>query len=532
MAPTHWGTPHDDADGNLKALLHQALPSPRDLSLSLPLSLAAAMVTATLLCHRHFFCSYIFFAVAVLFPWRTVAGDSLKLRLLHPSPPPTPQQALLLDSQRLSVLFSSLGSASASSAAGKRPEPPVAVAAPVVSGASTGAGQYFVDFRIGTPPQQLLLVADTGSDLVWVRCSACRDCSRHPKGTTFLARRSSSFAPLHCYDRQCGLVPHPHPEQACPSGRLHSPCRYRYSYADHSTSAGFFSRETATLNASSGQEIRIRQLSFGCAFNVSGTSVGGPAADGAHGVMGLGRGPISFPSQVGRRYGNTFSYCLMDYTISPAPTSYLLIGDNRENETSVGEGKGGRPSPPPPLRYTPLQTNPLSPTFYYVGVEGASVDGVDLPIDAAVWTMDPSTGAGGTVVDSGTTLTFLPEPAYRQILAAMERRVRLPRVSVGGVGTGSSGPAFDLCVNGTSAGNEPSRRLPRLGLRLAGGALLSPPPRNYFIDTEPGVRCLALQPVSSPDGFAVIGNLMQQGFLFVFDRDRSRLGFSRSGCAA
>ncbi|CAA6664854.1 unnamed protein product [Spirodela intermedia] len=470
------------------------------------------MVTATLLCHRHFLCIYSFFAVAVLFHWRTVAGDSLKLRLLHPSPPPTPQQALLLDSQRLSVLFSSLSSAS--SAAGKRPEPPIAIAAPVVSGASTGAGQYFVDFRVGTPQQQLLLVADTGSDLVWVRCSACRDCSRHPKGTAFHARRSSSFAPLHCYDRQCRLVPHPHPEQSCPRGRLHSPCRYRYSYADHSTSAGFFSRETATLNASSGQEIRIQQLSFGCAFNVSGTSVAGPAAGGAHGVMGLGRGPISFPSQVGRRYGNTFSYCLMDYTISPAPTSYLLIGDNRENETSVGEGKGGRPSPPPPLRYTPLQTNPLSPTFYYVGVEGASVDGVDLPIGAAVWAMDSSTGAGGTVIDSGTTLTFLPEPAYRQILAAMERRVRLPRVSVGGVGRGSSGPAFDLCVNDT--GRRPAiaaaeELLHRHGARRA----------------LPGAAAGVL-----PDGFAVIGNLMQQGFLFVFDRDRSRLGFSRSGCAA
>ena len=72
-----------------------------------------------------------------------------------------------------------------------------------------------------------------------------------------------------------------------------------------------------------------------------------------------------------------------------------------------------------------------------------------------------------------------------------------------------------------------------LGFRLLGGAELAPPPENYFIDTAEGVRCLGLQPVSrTGPGFGVIGNLMQQGFLFVFDLDRatSRLGFSRTGC--
>ncbi|XLT35204.1 hypothetical protein HN873_066496 [Arachis hypogaea] len=40
---------------------------------------------------------------------------------------------------------------------------------PLVSGASTGSGQYFMDLQTRSPPQSLLLVADTGSDLVWVK---------------------------------------------------------------------------------------------------------------------------------------------------------------------------------------------------------------------------------------------------------------------------------------------------------------------------------------------------------------------------
>eukprot|EP00850_Spirogloea_muscicola_P020943 SM000231S07490 [mRNA] locus=s231:144169:145100:+ [translate_table: standard] len=37
------------------------------------------------------------------------------------------------------------------------------------SGFTVGAGSYFVDFAIGEPAQPLLLVADTGDDLLWTQ---------------------------------------------------------------------------------------------------------------------------------------------------------------------------------------------------------------------------------------------------------------------------------------------------------------------------------------------------------------------------
>ncbi|MED6139548.1 hypothetical protein PIB30_084837, partial [Stylosanthes scabra] len=42
--------------------------------------------------------------------------------------------------------------------------------------APTGSSQYFANLPIETPPQSLLLVADPGSDLVWVKCFACNNC--------------------------------------------------------------------------------------------------------------------------------------------------------------------------------------------------------------------------------------------------------------------------------------------------------------------------------------------------------------------
>ncbi|CAN7124957.1 unnamed protein product [Brassica rapa subsp. narinosa] len=424
--------------------------------------------------------------------------EFLKLPLLRKSPLPSPTQALALDTRRLHFLS-------------LRRKPIPFVKSPVVSGASSGSGQYFVDLRIGQPPQSLHLIADTGSDLVWVKCSACRNCSLHSPATVFFPRHSSTFSPTHCYDPLCRLVPEPVRAPKCNHTRIHSTCHYEYAYADGSLTSGLFATETTTLKTSSGREAYLKSVAFGCGFRISGQSVSGASFNGAHGVMGLGRGPISFASQLGRRFGNKFSYCLMDYTLSPPPTSYLIIGD--------GDGGGGVRSK---LLFTPLLTNPFSPTFYYIRLKSVSVNGAKLRIHPSVWEIDGS-GNGGTVVDSGTTLAFLADPAYRLVIATVRRRIRLPIAA-------ELTPGFDLCVN-VSGVSKPEKLMPRLKFEFAGGAVFVPPPRNYFIETEEHVQCLAIQSVNPKVGFSVMGNLMQQGFLFEFDRDRSRLGFSRRGCA-
>lgn len=425
----------------------------------------------------------------------TINSDNhhfLKLPLLHINPLQSPSQAFSSDAARLSSLLSNLH---------RKPN------LPVTSGAYAGAGQYFVTLHLGTPPQPLLLVADTGSDLIWVTCSACRDdCSlTRPPHSAFLARHSSSYSLHHCFDPACRLVPHPRPSVACNHTRLHSPCRYEYSYSDGSITNGFFAKETTSFNSSTGNLLQHDSLAFGCGFKISGPSVSGPSFHGAQGVMGLGRGSISFVTQLGRRFGNKFSYCLKDYTIAPPPTSYLLIGSGAGNSR---------------MRYTPLLANPLSFTFYYIGIQNVYVDNLKLRVSPSVWGMD-KLGNGGTIVDSGTTLSFLPDTAYRHVVAAIRRRVKLPT-------PGGSPPNFDLCFN-VSGILRPS--LPKLSFKLVGNSLFSPPVGNYFIDTSENVKCLALQPVTSPGGFSVIGNLMQQGFLFEFDIGRSQLGFSRSGCS-
>uniref|UniRef100_A0A7N0UDJ6 Peptidase A1 domain-containing protein n=1 Tax=Kalanchoe fedtschenkoi TaxID=63787 RepID=A0A7N0UDJ6_KALFE len=417
----------------------------------------------------------------------TPSPNYLKLPLLlrRPTPPPSATQILSSDTLRLASLCSK---------------------SPIVSAATLGSGQYLVTLLLGTPPQTLKLVADTGSDLIWAKCSARTNRTNHPTHSAFFFRKTTSFRPHHCYDSTCRLVSH-HRVSHCNHTRRHSPCRYSYAYSDGSETTGVFSVEKSTLSTSSADRVEFENISFGCAFHLAGASLTGGAFSGAQGVMGLGRGPISFSTQLGRKFGNKFSYCLMDYTISPPPSSFLTIGKYQNDSV---------------LRFTPLISNPLSPTFYYISIRHVYINKSKLRIDPSVWALDQF-GNGGSIIDSGTTLTFFPKPAYEKIFSALDQLLAdVPSPE-------EPTPGFDLCLNMTDAPRN--LRLPRLKFKLAGGAAFEPPPRNYFIATEEGVMCLAVRPVGSDSGFAVIGNLMQQGFLFEFDRVKSRVGFSRHGCA-
>lgn len=70
------------------------------------------------------------------------------------------------------------------------------------------------------------------------------------------------------------------------------------------------------------------------------------------------------------------------------------------------------------MKYTPIVANKQNPTYYYVNVEGISIGGQRLAIDgaASVFGLDAE-GRGGTILDSGTTLTYWQSSAFNAITA-------------------------------------------------------------------------------------------------------------------
>lgn len=170
------------------------------------------------------------------------------------------------------------------------------------------------------------------------------------------------------------------------------------------------------------------------------------------------------------------------------------------------------------LRYTPVLKDQRVPdTYYYVGIEGVNVNGIRLPIPPVAWSI-ANNGTGGTIVDCGTTLSYVTDPAYTLLFAVFERLVRYPRLSM---------DPFDLCFNSSGISND---RLPSFSIDFYGGASFHPPVENYFVPVADDVTCLGILGASAT-GFNVIGDLMQQNFVMEFDRQHSRLGFARTDCS-
>ncbi|KAM7472311.1 hypothetical protein LguiA_010494 [Lonicera macranthoides] len=244
------------------------------------------------------------------------------------------------------------------------------------------------------------------------------------------------------------------------------------------------------------RKTRVKNIAFGCGHDNEGLFVG------AAGLLGLGRGKLSFPSQAGRRFGSKFSYCLVDRSASSKPSS-IVFGDTAVSRTAV---------------FTPLLTNHKLSTFYYLGLNGVSVGGARVPgITPSLFKID-SAGNGGVIIDSGTSVTRLTRPAYIALRDAFRTGAkdlkRAPDFSL-----------FDTCFD---LSGKTEVKVPTVVMHFT-DADVSLPASNYLIPVDSdGTFCFAFAGTMS--GLSIIGNIQQQGFRVVYDLAGSRVGFAPRGC--
>ncbi|TYJ26882.1 hypothetical protein E1A91_A07G151100v1 [Gossypium mustelinum] len=354
----------------------------------------------------------------------------------------------------------------------------------IISGLAQGSGEYFTRLGVGTPTRNLYMVLDTGSDVVWVQCSPCKSCYSQ-SDPIFDPTKSTSFSDIPCGSSLCRSLD----SSGCNQRRM---CLYQVSYGDGSVTFGDFSTETLTFRRTT-----VGRVALGCGHDNEGLFVG------AAGLLGLGRGRLSFPSQTGSRFNRKFSYCLVDRSASSKPSS-LVFGD-----AAIPRG----------ALFTPLLTNPKLDTFYYVELLGISVGGTRVPkISPSLFKMDQD-GNGGVIIDSGTSVTRLTQPAY----TAMRDAFRLGATNL------KRAPDFSLFDTCFDLSGQTSVKVPTLVLHFR-GADLSLPATNYLIPVDSsGTFCFAF--AGTMNGLSIIGNIQQQGFRVAYDLAGSRVGFSPRGCA-
>ncbi|KAI3942355.1 hypothetical protein MKW92_040535, partial [Papaver armeniacum] len=254
---------------------------------------------------------------------------------------------------------------------------------------------YFTKLSIGSPPKDFFLHVDTGSDVLWVNCAKCSPCR-----PTFTDDNST----LNLYDptlsSTAGLVPCSGDfcTEYRKGGRHNSDCSsnkacgYGVGYGDGSKTNGYFVRDIIGFDEVIGNlqfTIGNAGISFGCGMHQTGTFT-------LDGIIGFGASTTSFLSQLASsgKVSKKFAHCLDGRNGG----GIFVIGDVVQ----------------PALKTTPLVRNA---PHYNVNMKFIQVGNIIQDIS----NYEAEDGKG-TVIDSGTTLTYFPktilDPLKQMILSS------------------------------------------------------------------------------------------------------------------
>ncbi|XXG62565.1 hypothetical protein AAC387_Pa05g0898 [Persea americana] len=380
-------------------------------------------------------------------------------------------------------------------------------------------GGYSISLNFGTPPQTSSLIMDTGSQLVWIPCTksyTCKNCSFISQPTLqnppFLPKSSSSSKIIGCSNPKCRWL--------YGSDFLHSKCPdcnptncsqicppYSILYGSGST-AGILLSETLVF-----PERRVENFGVGCSL----LSTRQPA-----GIAGFGRGPSSLPSQLGL---TRFAYCLLSHSYDDTTNFSSLVLDDATTRRTADSGEKG-------LQHTPFLKNPAAgnPSFsvyYYVGLRKVTVGGKDVGIPYRF--LHPgSDGNGGTIVDSGTTFTFMEGHVFEPVAREFESQLGLlyKRETDTESRTGLR-PCYKVP-------GDKSFLSPKLVFHFKGGADMELAVSNYFAflgETDTVCLTIVTDVGELSEGPSIIlGNFQQQNFYMEYDLKKERMGFRRQLC--
>ncbi|KAH1105765.1 hypothetical protein J1N35_009533 [Gossypium stocksii] len=321
-------------------------------------------------------------------------------------------------------------------------------------------GEYLMNISLGTPSFSVVALADTGSDLIWTQCWPCSQCFKQD-APLFEPTKSSTYRKMSCSSNSCENIQ---------GGTCASPtdtsCIYSVTCGDNSFSKGDIAYDTLTLGSTT-----------------------------ASGIIGLGGGEISLINQLGSPINGKFSYCLLPMT-QIGKSSKMNFGSK-----AIVPGPGTVSTPL-------IEKSPA--TFYFLTLKAISVGTQRIEFKGSSF----GTDEGNIVIDSGTTLTFLPSDFYSQLESAMDSQFN---------GIRAQGPqGFNLCYVAIH-----EFEAPEVTVHFA-NADVKLKTLNTFVKVDDSTACFAFSPAQN---IAIYGNLAQMNFLIGYDTKSRMVSFKPTDCS-
>ncbi|KAK3142949.1 hypothetical protein QOZ80_4BG0354850 [Eleusine coracana subsp. coracana] len=248
---------------------------------------------------------------------------------------------------------------------------------------------HYALVTVGTPGQTFMVALDTGSDLFWLpcQCEGCTPPATAASGsvTFYIPGMSSTSKAVPCSSNFCDS------QKECSTT---SQCPYKMVYVSAGTSSsGFLVEDVLYLSTEEAHpQILKAPIMLGCGETQTGSFLDAAAPNG---LFGLGIDEISVPSILAQRgmASNSFSMCFGHDGIGR-----ISFGDQGSSDQEE----------------TPLDINPQHPT-YVISISRITVGNNPMDLEFS------------TIFDTGTSFTYLADPAYTYISQSFHAQVQVNR---------------------------------------------------------------------------------------------------------
>lgn len=364
----------------------------------------------------------------------------------------------------------------------------------VVYGDVGSLGYYYTDLWVGTPPEKQTVIVDTGSRLTAFPCMDCDDCGHH-LDSYYNYTRSTSSKVIKCNDHySCST---------CKNDR----CGYIQSYAEGSSISGYLIQDIIRLGDSYDESDAVT-FTFGCharETNLFRTQL-------ADGIMGLAFGSERVETIIDVLFKhknvdtNLFALCF------GLEDGYMTVGGYNET-THTSE-----------ISYVNMYDN----MYYAVKMEGVLVQHQLLPISVKDFGTHYTTG---TMLDSGTTFTYLASPVYTAFWKEIENFCSQDENCRGSRKTvyGEPKKCFSYEEELFESKDEFLSTFPMVTIIIEGKNVVWTPVQYLYIWPDyPNDYCIGVY--NNFSGGSVLGAVFLRGHDIIFDRGNNRIGFADSDC--
>uniref|UniRef100_A0A0D9ZJ05 Peptidase A1 domain-containing protein n=1 Tax=Oryza glumipatula TaxID=40148 RepID=A0A0D9ZJ05_9ORYZ len=356
-----------------------------------------------------------------------------------------------------------------------------------------GTGLYYTDIGIGTPAVKYYVQVDTGSEAFWVNGISCKQCPHESdilrKLTFYDPRSSVSSKEVKCDDTICTSRPPCNMTLRCP---------YIAAYSDGGLTMGILFTDLLHYHQLYGNgqtQPTSTSVTFGCGLQQTGSLNNSELA--IDGIIGFGNSNQTLLSQLAAA-GKTkkiFSHCLD----STNGGGIFAIGEVVE----------------PKVKTTPIVKN--NEVYYLVNLKSIDVAGTTLQLPANIF---ETTKTKGTFIDSGTTLVYLPEIVYSELILAVF--AKHPDITLGAMYN------FE-CFHFLGSVDD---KFPKITFNFKNDLTLDVYPYDYLLEYEGNQYCFGFQDAGKlgHKDKILLGDMVISNKVVVYDMEKQAIGWTEHNC--